>query len=38
MELIHTLAGQLDARMELLPVPGTHYELISDKLLKSKVA
>jgi two-component sensor histidine kinase len=38
MELIHTLAGQLDAHMELLPVPGTHYELISDKLLKSKVA
>jgi len=38
MELIHTLSGQLDARMELLPVAGTHYELISDKLLKSKVA
>jgi two-component sensor histidine kinase len=38
MELIHTLAGQLDAHIALLPVAGTHYELTSEKLLKSKVA
>ena len=38
MELIQTLAGQLDARIDLMPVSGTHYELISDKLFKQKVA
>ena len=38
MELIQTLAGQLDARIDLMPVSGTHYELISDKLIKQKVA
>ncbi len=38
MELIHTLAEQLDAHIDLLPVPGTHYELRSTKLDQRKVA
>ncbi|HEX2617642.1 MAG TPA: sensor histidine kinase, partial [Flavobacteriales bacterium] len=32
MELIHTLADQLNASVELLPVPGTQYELRSVPL------
>jgi len=38
MELIHTLADQLDARIDLLPMAGTHYELRSHKLDQRKVA
>jgi two-component sensor histidine kinase len=38
IELIHTLAGQLDARIDLMPVPGTHYELRSTRLDQRKVA
>ncbi|MBL0046133.1 MAG: sensor histidine kinase [Flavobacteriales bacterium] len=37
MDLIHTLAGQLDADMHLLDGPGTQYELVSQKLVR-KVA
>jgi two-component sensor histidine kinase len=37
MDLIHTLAGQLDADMLLLDGPGTQYELVSQKLAR-KVA
>ncbi|MCB9183812.1 MAG: sensor histidine kinase [Flavobacteriales bacterium] len=38
MDLIHTLAGQLDADIHLLDGPGTQYELLSHKLSKRKVA
>ncbi|MBK9276412.1 MAG: sensor histidine kinase [Flavobacteriales bacterium] len=38
MELIHTLAGQLDADIDLLPVAGTHYELRGHKVGRRKVA
>lgn len=36
MELIHTLAGQLDADIKLLEGAGTHYELTSHKLARRK--
>ncbi|QQR85931.1 MAG: sensor histidine kinase [Flavobacteriales bacterium] len=38
MDLIHTLAGQLDGDMHLLEGPGTQYELVSRKQAKRKVA
>jgi two-component sensor histidine kinase len=38
MELIHTLAGQLDADIHLMEGSGTQYELVSHKLSKRKVA
>jgi two-component sensor histidine kinase len=38
MDLIHTLANQLDSDIILLDVPGTQYELISHKALRRKVA
>ncbi len=38
MELIHTLATQLDADIRLLDGPGTRYELIGHKLQQRKVA
>ena len=38
MELIHTLAGQLDAGIKLVDGPGTRYELESIRLAKRKVA
>jgi two-component sensor histidine kinase len=38
MDLIHTLAGQLDSDISLLDGPGTQYELISQKLAHRKVA
>ena len=38
MDLIHTLAGQLDADIHLLDGPGTRYELVSQKLSKRRVA
>lgn len=38
MDLIHTLAGQLDADIHLLDAPGTQYELLSHKLSKRRVA
>ena len=38
MDLIHTLAGQLDGEMHLLDGPGTQYELVSTKVAKRKVA
>jgi len=38
MDLIHTLAGQLDCDIHLLDGPGTQYELVSQKLAKRKVA
>ena len=38
MDLIHTLAGQLDGAMHLLDGPGTQYELVSTKVAKRKVA
>ncbi len=38
MDLIHTLAGQLDCDIQLLDGPGTQYELVSQKLAKRKVA
>lgn len=38
MDLIHTLAGQLDCDIHLLDGPGTQYELVSHKLAGRKVA
>jgi two-component sensor histidine kinase len=38
MELIHTLAGQLDADIHLMDGPGTRYELVSHKLGRRRVA
>ncbi|MBP7512950.1 MAG: sensor histidine kinase [Flavobacteriales bacterium] len=38
MELIHTLASQLDAEIRLLDGPGTRYELMSHRLHQRKVA
>ncbi|MBV6404818.1 MAG: sensor histidine kinase [Flavobacteriales bacterium] len=38
MELIHTLASQLDADIRLLDGPGTRYELTGHKLQQRKVA
>ncbi|MFZ1688094.1 MAG: sensor histidine kinase [Flavobacteriales bacterium] len=38
MDLIHTLAGQLDSDITLMDGPGTHYELVSQKLQRQKVA
>ena len=38
MELIHTLAGQLDGSIELLPGNGTVYELVSDPGRHRRVA
>ena len=38
MDLIHTLAGQLDSDITLIDGPGTQYELVSQKLGKRKVA
>ncbi len=38
MELIHTLASQLDADITLLDTRGTIYELMSQKLARKKVA
>ena len=38
MELIHTLAGQLDSDIHLLDGPGTRYELMSQRLRQRKVA
>ena len=38
MELIHTLAGQLDANIKLLDGAGTRYDLASHKLAKRQVA
>lgn len=38
MELIHTLASQLDADIHLVDGPGTRYELISQKIEKRRVA
>ncbi len=38
MDLIHTLAGQLDSDITLLDGPGTQYELVSQKLAHRKVA
>ncbi len=38
MELIHTLASQLDADIRLLDGPGTRYELMSHRLHQRKVA
>jgi two-component sensor histidine kinase len=38
MELIHTLAGQLDCDIHLLDEPGTQFELASQKLSRRKVA
>lgn len=38
MELIHTLAGQLDGSIDLLPGQGTVYELVSDPGRHRKVA
>ncbi len=38
MELIHTLANQLDADIRLVETRGTVYELTSHKLLQRKVA
>ncbi len=38
MDLIHTLAGQLDCDIHLLDGPGTQYELLSQKLARRKVA
>lgn len=38
MELIHTLSGQLDAEISLLPGPGTTYTLSSERTKQRKVA
>ena len=38
MDLIHTLAGQLDSDITLMDGPGTRYEVVSQKLAKRKVA
>ncbi|MFZ1692141.1 MAG: sensor histidine kinase [Flavobacteriales bacterium] len=38
MDLIHTLAGQLDCDIHLLDGPGTQFELVSQKLARRKVA
>lgn len=38
MDLIHTLAGQLDTTVELVPGPGTVYELITVQQQRRKVA
>ena len=38
MDLIHTLAGQLDADIHLLDGPGTQYELVSQSLARKRVA
>lgn len=38
MDLIHTLAGQLDCDIHLLDGPGTQYELVSQRLARRKVA
>ncbi len=38
MELIHTLASQLDADIRLLDGPGTRYELMSHRLHQRRVA
>lgn len=38
MDLIHTLAGQLDADIHLLEGPGTQYELISQRRTRKQVA
>jgi two-component sensor histidine kinase len=38
MELIHTLAGQLDSDIRLLDGPGTRYELMGQRLSQRKVA
>lgn len=38
MDLIHTLAGQLDADIHLLDGPGTQYELVSQRLSQKRVA
>lgn len=38
MELIHTLAGQLDSDIHLLDGPGTRYELTSQRITHAKVA
>ncbi|MEO8066356.1 MAG: sensor histidine kinase [Flavobacteriales bacterium] len=38
MDLIHTLAGQLDSDISLVDGPGTRYEVVSQKLSRRKVA
>ena len=38
MDLIHTLAGQLDTTVELMPGPGTIYELVSIREERRKRA
>ena len=38
MDLIHTLAGQLDTTVELVPGPGTVYELVSIQQERSESA
>ena len=38
MELIHTLAGQLDSDIHLMDGPGTRYELTSQRITHAKVA
>ena len=38
MDLIHTLASQLDGEMRLLDGPGTRYELVSTRQARRKVA
>jgi two-component sensor histidine kinase len=38
MELIHTLASQLDSDIHLLDGPGTRYELMGQRLHQRKVA
>ena len=38
MELIHTLASQLDSDIRLLDGPGTRYELMGQRLSQRKVA
>ena len=38
MDLIHTLAGQLDTTVELVPGPGTVYELVSIRQERRKRA
>ena len=38
MDLIHTLAGQLEGEMRLLDGPGTRYELVSTRQMRRKVA
>ena len=38
MDLIHTLAGQLDADIHLLEGPGTQYELVSQRRTRKQVA